>query len=196
MTVYPEPTDNDALRGISKSSKRLESLTLVLIFLTVLLAILEFPRFIVEVNTSLSMITELVIFGFLIVILAYIIWFRDEIYKVLGKIPQYVSSKSRLKHEKRTVERRHGGRATLVIGENVQWPTEHVTLEDFSAAIVLLIISIVFLWLSYKLEVLFPSQISNAMIYFVLFMWIMFVSSIIIIAFLVYRWFKGSEIFV
>ena len=185
MAVYGG-TDNIALADISKSSKRLESLTLVLIFITIILAVLEFPRFRTEIIGDSSVAPELLAFAVLIVFVAYVIWFRDSVFRALKSVFGFFVN---IVFRPKVIAAKKTGTTTYVLGENVQFANKP-TLNDLQAAGFLLIISIVFLWLSYQLQAVFPATVGNVMGDLILSMWIIFVASIIIIVIVLYRFFK------
>lgn len=184
MSIYPESTDNAALREVSKSSKGVERLTTVLIVLTAALFISSLPTFGAELLQHPTFISLVFIAAVITVALVTYAIIPERIVKFLKAI--YLLF--RYKQVMTTRASAEGGvgisvRATVVAHNPF-------TAEDFISAVFLMIISGVFLWLSLQLKNIFPVAAVQVMWSLVVSMLILFIGSILILVIMLYRTLK------
>jgi hypothetical protein len=196
--------DNDAIRqtrdhskrqvelveDLSKSSRNLEKLTKVLIIFTATLIVFG----------SLGAMTELsqypIFVGwFLLIIIVVAVVVVYAVYP--GSISRFITAGYILLRYREVkamyaTPTTKGEPSISITATEVAHNPNPFTVEDYKAAISLLVISITFLWLSYKLKAIFPSTATIDIIGdLVIAMWLLFLGSIVIIIVMVYRKFRG-----
>ena len=197
----PAGPDNEALRQsrdhtkqlvditneTNKSSRNLEKLTKVLILFTIVVIGTSLPNGVTTMinlaNTNPhAFVGIFVVIAILFMVGIFVIYPQDVLTiknNVLGH--REVASETSTLHVAGRIE----------VSAHVKVHKPHpFELEDYRAAISLLVISIIFLEFSYRLRNIFPSSISNIINPFIASMWIVLFSSIIIILIIVYRTFK------
>jgi hypothetical protein len=179
---------------LSRSSRTLEKLTRILILFTIVIIATGLP---IAVTTMMNLLNPnsaatahpLVFAGIFIIIVAL---FIVGIFAVYPQDIKRMESNILGRETVATAERQevHAG-ATIGMTAHVEAHNPpQFTFEDYRAAIFLLIISIVFLWLSYQLRAVFPSSAGNVMGDLVIAMWILLGGSILILIVMVYRTIK------
>lgn len=178
----------ELIEDLGKSSKNLEKLTKVLTVFTAALIVFGSLGAMTELSQYPAFITW---FLFIIIVVAVVV-----VYAVFpGSIQRLITAfyilfryrKVRAMHATATATGEVGISVTATVVAHNPNP---FTAEDYKAAVSLSIISITFLWLSYQLQAVFPSSAGNVMGSLVLSMLILFGSSIIVIAIMIYRTFK------
>jgi hypothetical protein len=207
LSVFGQASpDNDAIRqtrdhskrqvelieDLGKSSKDLEKLTKVLILFTIAIIGTSLPN---AVTTMMGLVnTNPYAFAgiFFVITILFMIGvfaiYPQDLYTIIDKVLGRKEATPEPKPETKEV---HAGAAIEAKAHVEAYNPPQFTFEDYRAAISLLIISIVFLWLSYQLKSVFPSNISNVMNNLILSMWGLLVGSIAVIGIILYRTFKG-----
>lgn len=184
----------ELIKEVGTSSRRLEKLTRILILFTLVIIATGLP---IAVTTMMNLLNPnsaatthpLAFAGIFIIIVAL---FIIGIFAVYPQDIKRMESNILGREAVATLEREevHAG-ATISMTAHVEAHNPpQFTFEDYRAAIFLLIISIVFLWLSYQLQAVFPSSAGNVMGDLVIAMWILLGGSILILIIMVYRTFR------
>ena len=203
MGLIPASPDDDAIRqtrdhykrqvetveDLGKSSKNLERLTKVLIIFTAALIVFGSLDAMAELSQYPIFISW---FLLIIIIVAFVV-----VYAVFpGSIMRFVTAGYILLKYKK-VKAMHSTSTTTgeagisITATEVAHNPNPFTAEDYEAAISLFVVSITFLWLSYKLQAIFPSTVGDVISGLVIAMWLLFFGSIFIIIIIVYRKFRG-----
>ncbi len=176
---------------VNKSSRNLEGLTRVLILFTIVIIGTSLPN---AVTIMMSLInTNPWVFAGIFFVIAVL--FMVGVFAIYPQDARTIKDNVLGRREavpEATPERREvHGEATIEATAQVKAHNPpQFTFEDYRAAISLFVISIVFLWLSYQLKAVFPSDASNVMNDLVSAMKILFVSSVVVIVIIVYRTFR------
>ena len=203
MGLIPASPDDDAIRqtrdhykrqvetveDLGKSSKNLERLTKVLIIFTAALIVFGSLDAMAELSQYPIFISW---FLLIIIIVAFVV-----VYAVFpGSIMRFVTAGYILLKYKK-VKAMHSTSTTTgeagisITATEVAHNPNPFTAEDYEAAISLFVVSITFLWLSYKLQAIFPPIAGDVIGSLVIAMWFLLSVSILIIIVMVYRKFKG-----
>ncbi len=203
MGLIPAAPDNDAIRqtrdhskrqvelveNLSKSSKNLERLTKVLIIFTA--ALIVFGS--LDAMTELSQYPIFISwFLLIIIIVAFVVVYAVFPESIMRFITAgYILLKYKKVKDMHATSTTTGEAGISITATEVAHNPNPFTTEDYEAAISLLVVSITFLWLSYKLQAIFPFTVGDVISSLVIAMWFFLSVSILIIIVMLYRKFKG-----
>lgn len=180
----------DLMMEISRSSRNSEKLTKVLIAFTIAVVATGLP---IATTTLMNLLTPLsttashpylfagifVSIGALIFVGIFIMYPR-EIGDVILKRGESIQE-----------TKVAAGNAGISAQASVKaYNPPSLTFEDYKAAVALLFISVLFLWLSYKIQAIFPPAASNVIGSLIWSMWALLGVSIVVNLIIVYRTFK------
>lgn len=176
----------ELIEDLDKSSKNVEKLTRVLTVFTAALIVFGSLGAMVELGQNPALISWFLLIIIVVALVVVYAVFPGSIRRLLTALWIWLRYR-KVRAMQPTATGGVGiGASATVVAHN----PNPFTLEDYKAAASLFIISITFLWLSYRLKAIFPSGAGSVMDSLVLAMWILFGGSILAIVIMIYRTFR------